>query len=137
MGFPFGYGLSYTSFAYSWLRRPHALGDGANMSIEVVNTGSTPGAEVAQLYLRFPASAGEPEKVLRGFAKTSVLQPAARQQLAFELSRRHLSVYEEGSVERGVNVLPGWRYLGDGTRFGITIGSHSRDVRLEAELVTA
>ena len=137
VGFPFGHGLSYTSFGYSWVQQPHMLAAGANMSIEVVNTGSTAGAEVAQLYLRFPASTGEPDYVLRGFAKTSVLQPAARQQLVFELSRRDLSVYEEGSAEPGVNVLPGWRYLGDGARFGIAVGSHSRDVRLEAELVTA
>ena len=73
--FPFGYGQSYTSFAFSDLTVTPA-GDGATVSVKVKNTGSRAGAEVAQVYVEFPASAGEPPLQLKGFDKVS-LQPGA------------------------------------------------------------
>ena len=68
MRFPFGHGLSYTSFLYSWaappLARLAAAGRGsaalaATLSVTLNNTGAVPGAEVVQLYLSFPQGAGE------------------------------------------------------------------------------
>ncbi len=64
--FEFGYGLSYTTFSYSALSTT-ASGTSRTISFTVTNTGTFDGTEIAQLYLGFPASAGEPAKVLRGF----------------------------------------------------------------------
>ena len=71
--FAFGHGLSYTTFEYSNLTF-----DAASLSaaFSIKNTGRVYGAEVAQLYLGFPADAGEPPKVLRGFSKVTVTTPA-------------------------------------------------------------
>lgn len=71
--FAFGHGLSYTTFEYSNLTF-----DAASLSaaFSIENTGRVYGAEVAQLYLGFPADAGEPPKVLRGFSKVTVTTPA-------------------------------------------------------------
>jgi beta-glucosidase len=66
--FPFGHGLSYTTFEYSGLTFDV---DTLTAVFTIKNTGSVYGAEVAQLYLGFPASAGEPPKVLRGFRKVT------------------------------------------------------------------
>jgi beta-glucosidase len=79
--FPFGYGLSYTSFAFSDLRvTPSRLaGHGAlvHVTARVTNTGHATGAEVAQLYLGDPAAAGEPPRQLKGFQKVT-LGPASQ-----------------------------------------------------------
>ena len=66
--FPFGHGLSYTTFEYTALTF-----DAASLTavFTIKNTGGVYGAEVAQLYLGFPANAGEPPKVLRGFRKVT------------------------------------------------------------------
>jgi beta-glucosidase len=73
--FPFGHGLSYTTFAYANLRTsaPALARDGVmDVSVDVTNTGARPGDEVVQLYVRYPASKVErPLKQLRGFARTS------------------------------------------------------------------
>merc|ERR1712003_61365 len=64
-GFPFGHGLSYTKFEYDKL---HIESDTVSFSIK--NVGSVSGSEVAQMYLVFPPSAGEPPLQLKGFHKT-------------------------------------------------------------------
>ena len=81
--FPFGYGLSYTAFAYSHLQvqpSPH----GATAMVTITNTGRTKGAEVAQLYLTDPAAAGEPPYQLKGFQKVT-LAPGHSQRVTFKL----------------------------------------------------
>jgi beta-glucosidase len=65
--YPFGHGLSYTTFNYSNLSASQT-----SISFTLTNSGSLAGAEVAQLYLGFPASAGEPPKVLKGFKKVTL-----------------------------------------------------------------
>ena len=67
--FAFGHGLSYTTFEYSGLSFDVPT---LTATFTIKNTGSAYGAEVAQLYLAFPAAAGEPPKVLRGFRKARV-----------------------------------------------------------------
>ena len=73
MAFPFGHGLSYTPFSYSWTSPPttEGCGDGfvVCMEVAVKNTGGRQGTEVPQLYLSFPSTAGEPD----GFQKTRLL----------------------------------------------------------------
>jgi beta-glucosidase len=103
--FPFGYGLSYTTFAYRNLSLPRqaAAGDPVTVSVEVANTGSRAGEEVVQLYVKTP-SEGAPLHSLEGFQRVS-LGPKERKQVQFTLSPRQLSsVTAEGRrvIEPGV-----------------------------------
>ena len=91
---PFGYGLSYTTFEYSGLMLPAApIGPSAalNVRVTVTNTGKLEGDEVAQLYLKFPDVAGAPIRALRGFKRIH-LKPGASQQVEFHLQGRDLSM---------------------------------------------
>ena len=94
---PFGYGLSYTTFAYSDLTLPDSLnaGDSLEASVTVTNTGKLAGDEVAQLYLKFPDVAGAPIRALRGFQRVH-LEPGASQKLVYHLNRRDLSMVTDG-----------------------------------------
>jgi len=95
--YPFGYGLSYTSFAYSALKVPEGpvkAGDPVRASVTVKNTGKVAGDEVAELYLTFPNVPGAPLKALRGFQRVH-LEPGASQQISFELKPRDLSMVTE------------------------------------------
>ena len=65
--FEFGFGLSFTKFAYSQLEIDASGSEQVIITFSVTNTGSMRGTEIPQLYLGFPPSAGEPRKVLRGF----------------------------------------------------------------------
>ena len=91
--YPFGYGLSYTTFSYSGLTVPAKLAAGDLLVAEatVTNTGSKTGDEVAQLYLTFPKVPGAPIKALRGFERIH-LEPGASQKVRFELKPRDLSM---------------------------------------------
>lgn len=118
--FPFGHGLSYTTFAYSGLAVSGSLrSSGVLITCTVLNSGSVAGAEVAQLYISFPASAGEPPQLLRGFQKVS-LDAGAADVVAFKLVAQDLSVWDEAGAA--------WALV-HGT-FGIAVGSSSRDIRL-------
>ncbi|MBZ5685555.1 MAG: glycoside hydrolase family 3 C-terminal domain-containing protein [Acidobacteriia bacterium] len=98
---PFGYGLSYTTFSYGNLALPNSplnAGDSLDASVIVTNTGKTAGDEVAQLYLKFPDIPGAPIRALRGFQRVH-LEPGAEQKLDFHLSPRDLSmVTEDGDI---------------------------------------
>jgi len=69
--FEFGFGLSYTTFAYSLLSIS-TLSDSYTISFTVANTGALAGTEKPQLYLAYPAAAGEPKRVLRGFEEVDL-----------------------------------------------------------------
>ena len=91
---PFGYGLSYTTFKYSGLSLPKTpinAGDSLDVAVTVTNTGKLAGDEVAQLYLKFPEVAGAPLRALRGFQRVH-LAPGASQKVEFHLQRRDLSM---------------------------------------------
>ncbi len=91
---PFGYGLSYTTFRFSDLQLPTApvtAGDPLNVSVRVTNTGHVAGDEVAELYLQFPKVPGAPIRALRGVQRIH-LDPGASQTLHFHLKRRDLSM---------------------------------------------
>ena len=91
---PFGYGLSYTSFKYSDLKLPKTpinAGDPLNASVRVTNTGKLAGDEVVQLYLKFPDVPGAPMRALRGFKRIH-LAPGASQTVKFALGRRDLGM---------------------------------------------
>ncbi len=98
--YPFGYGLTYTSFAYSGLMVSPVsskAGDLVNVSVTVTNSGSVKGDEVVELYLNPPATAGGPVRALKGFKRIS-LDPGASTQVQFALTPRDLSsVRSDGS----------------------------------------
>jgi beta-glucosidase len=115
---PFGYGLSYTRFSYGplWLSRGSHGSYTATTTIR--NTGSRPGAEVPQLYLRYPPRAGEASWNLKGFTKV-YLQPGHSQTVSFPITNQMLQSYSEDREEWVVT--PG--------RYTLAIGSSSADMR--------
>jgi beta-glucosidase len=95
--FPFGYGLSYTTFSYSGLTVPTTpveAGSPVVAEVTVTNTGKRVGDEVAQLYLEFPKVPGAPNLALRGFQRVH-LEAGASQKVRFELHPRDLSMVTE------------------------------------------
>ena len=114
--YPFGYGLSYTSFTYSDL-----LIDGRKVSFIVRNSGERKGKEVVELYVRNPEGGYRSVRELRDFAKIE-LEKGEEKRVSFVLSDRDFSIYQNG-----------WKTVG-GT-YTIEIGSSSRDIRLSGEMV--
>jgi beta-glucosidase len=101
--FPFGYGLSYTTFSYSHLHVSPgvvtAAGRGgplAQVTATVTNTGKVAGADVAQLYVGEPSSAGEPPHQLAGFQRV-YLAPGQSQQVTFPVTARALSYWNDAA----------------------------------------
>jgi beta-glucosidase len=95
--YPFGYGLSYTTFSYSGISVPETsvnAGDPVPADVTVTNTGTVAGDEVVQLYLKFPPVPGAPQVALRGFQRIH-LDPGASQTVHFELKTRDLSMVTE------------------------------------------
>ncbi len=95
--YPFGYGLSYTKFAYSSLSIPPsavAAGQSMDAEVTVANVGSVAGDEVVQLYLKFPALNGAPLTALRGFQRIH-LEAGASQKVHFHLDPRDLGMVTE------------------------------------------
>ena len=86
--FDFGFGLSYTTFEYSGLKISTSR-TGVEIVATIKNTGAVPGTEIPQLYLGFPANAGEPPKVLRGFDEV-FLQTGSSSSVTFTLNQRDL-----------------------------------------------
>jgi beta-glucosidase len=110
--FPFGYGLSYTTFAYSGLRVPETVTAGEPLQVEaqVANTGTREGDEVVQVYLTFPTLPGAPRRALRGFTRVHV-KPGERQTVRFTLGDRDLS-----------HVSADGKHLVSAGRYGISVG---------------
>jgi beta-glucosidase len=120
--FPFGFGLSYTTFSYANLRvSPETQGPQGTVTVscDVTNTGSRAGDEVVQLYVRDDYSSVVTfEKVLRGFTRLP-LQPGETRTVTFTLTPEHLQLYNRA---REWVVEPG--------RFTVMVGASSEDIRL-------
>ena len=116
--FPFGHGLSYTTYGYSALDvKP---GDTVTVTFTVKNTGSRVGEEIAQVYAALPASAGEPPRRLVGWAKLP-LAAGESKQATVEVDRKMLSVYDEKTDS--------WKLLPGSYTF--SAGASSRDLPLK------
>jgi len=89
--YPFGFGLSYTSFAYSNLKATG--GSGLEVSFSVRNTGKRAGQEVAQVYLSLPSSANEPPKRLIGWEKVA-LNPGESKTVTLTIDPLYLSIFD-------------------------------------------
>jgi len=143
--FPFGHGLSYTTFAYGKLELPASVqaGEEVQLSVEVQNTGPVDGEEVVQLYLTdLAASAPVPIRSLQG-VKRVFLRAGERRTISFSLTPRQLSLIDAGwdrVVEPGffeVSVggkQPGFSGLADAATTGVVMGRFEvvgEPVRLE------
>ncbi len=120
VSYPFGYGLSYTTFAYTHPTISHD--DGIyTVTIDVKNTGQRAGKEVVQLYVAAPdaAQANKPEKELKAFAKTKELNPDETATVALTVKAADLASYDEDSSS--------WVVAGGNYTF--MIGASSRDIR--------
>lgn len=113
--YPFGFGMSYTSFEYGGLE---LAPDGASFTIK--NTGSVPGAEIAQVYVAAPKSGVFcPEKELRGFARVE-LSPGETKRVFVRLPER---AYQYWNIAEN-------RWATAGGRYEVLVGASSRDIRL-------
>ena len=125
--FPFGHGLSYTTFAYSNLKvdkEKFAPGETVTVSLDVTNTGSMAGREIVQLYVSDKTDvAVRPVKELKNFVSVE-LAPGETRTVSMELNERSFSWYNVDKKE--------W-YAADGT-YEILIGASSRDIRLSCEI---
>lgn len=99
VSYPFGYGLSYTSFDYSDLTVEHTK-NGVNVSVKITNTGSRAGKEVVQAYVGPSESdKSSPTLELRAFAKTQVLAPGQSQQLSMSIGYNELSRFDQDNSQ--------------------------------------
>ena len=118
--FPFGFGLSYTGFAYDNLRLSSETYEGGKLRVllDVTNTGAVAGAEIVELYVENPpADFLRAKRELKGFRKV-MLEPGETKQVSLELDERSFSVYDEG------------RFRMMGGTYRVLIGSSLRDIRL-------
>jgi beta-glucosidase len=120
--FPFGYGLSYTTFAYSDLRlsdttlSPHGT---LTAQVNVTNTGSRAGSEIVELYLHSAASRTDrPVRELKGFERIQ-LAPGEKGSVSFTVSPRDLCYYDAAGV----------RFRADRGPYEVQIGASARDIR--------
>ncbi|PYH89751.1 hypothetical protein BO71DRAFT_402808 [Aspergillus ellipticus CBS 707.79] len=136
--YPFGHGLSYTTFSYSDLTisKPSTLSKAPSgnrtvggyadlwdtvtgISVDVSNTGSLDGAEVPQLYLGFPASAKQPVRQLRGFDRVDIAA-GNHETTTFDLRRRDISYWD----------VTAQQWLVAAGTYRVYVGASSRDLRL-------
>ena len=127
--YEFGYGLSYTSFVYSNIKLSATkFSDKITVTVDIKNSGSVAGKEVAQLYLTAPAlKLDKPAIELKGFAKTKLLQPGESQTLTFVLDGHSLASFDPS--------VSSW--IADAGKYDVKIGASSIDIRQTASFTVA
>ena len=113
--FPFGFGLSYTTYSYSDLKVSPA-----QITFAVKNLGHRAGAEIAEVYATLPQAAGEPFKRLVAFQKIS-LEPGESKSVTLDLNPHYLSIFNED--KNGWELVPG--------EYAVQVGGSSRDLPLQ------
>ena len=126
VAYPFGYGLSYTTFEFS---KPSCRVDGrgttVNITVTVKNTGNLAGKEVAQVYVQAPKGRLEkPVQELKAFAKTRELKPGESQTLTMAVPVRDLASFDEANSQ----------WLTEAGTYTFRIGSSSRDIQATASV---
>jgi len=124
--YPFGYGLSYTTFSFANLKVSDSIkvGGSTEVSFDVTNSGTTAGADVAQLYVSEPgAKVQRPERELKGFQKVR-LAPGETRHVTLNLDARSFSYWDESTHN--------WKM--DPAKFQIRVGDSSESTPLEATL---
>jgi len=122
--FPFGFGLSYTTFSYSELEI--TPGRETQVSFHVTNTGKRAGAEIAQVYVSFPPGVGEPPKRLVAWEKIQ-LRPGETKPLTLRLNPHYLSIFSV--TKDGWELAPG--------EYKVYVGGSSRNTPLTRTLTIA
>ncbi len=119
--YEFGYGKSYTSFTYNNIKLSSTKFSGSiTVTVDVKNTGSVAGKEVAELYVSAPSvKLDKPAIELKGFAKTRLLQPGETQNLSFVLNSRHLSSFDPSASS----------WIADAGKYEVKVGASSEDIR--------
>ena len=125
VAYPFGYGLSYTTFAFSNAKIKQLNNESIEVSVTVKNTGSVAGKEVAQVYVTAPKGRLEkPVQELKAFAKTRELKPGESQTLTMQMARRDLASFDEANSQ----------WLTEAGTYTFRIGASSRDIKFELPL---
>jgi len=119
--FPFGFGLSYTTYKYSGLKVEP--GDKVKVTFTLANTGAREGSEIAEVYAALPAAAQEPPKRLVGFTKVK-LNPGEKRAVTVEIDPKYLSIFDEQKDDW--SLLPG--------DYTIMVGGSSQDLPLKATI---
>jgi beta-glucosidase len=119
--FPFGFGLSYTTYAYSGLSVKG--GESVEVSFTVRNTGKRAGTEIAQVYASLPDAAGEPPKRLIGWARVE-LAPGESRQISIPVAHDRLTIYDEASDNW--KLIPG--------AYTVMAGGSSQDLPLRQQI---
>ena len=123
VSYPFGFGLSYTTFAFSNAKVKNIKNETIEVSVTVKNTGKVSGKEVAQVYVTAPqGSLEKPSQELKAFAKTRELKPGEQQVLTMQIPVRMLASFDEDHSQ----------WLADAGQYLFRIGSSSRDIRCTA-----
>ena len=118
VAYPFGFGLSYTTFKYSNLKAS-AKGNKVNVDVTVTNTGKTAGKQVAQIYVSAPkGNIQKPKRELKGFGKTRLLKPGESQTLHMVIDRRDLTSFDEANSQ----------WLGEAGDYAVEVGDNVEDI---------
>ena len=119
--YPFGFGLSYTSFAYAWAKQPVVAKDSISFSVKIKNTGNYDGDEVVQVYVHYPKQEGMPVKELKTFKRLTVSKDGERI-IVFNIPLLELQKWDEKKQT--------WQlYSGD---YKIIVGENADDEKLNA-----
>ncbi|MCR5642620.1 MAG: glycoside hydrolase family 3 C-terminal domain-containing protein [Prevotella sp.] len=123
VAYPFGFGLSYTTFAFSNAKVRNLKNETIEVTVTVKNTGKVSGKEVAQVYVTAPkGSIEKPVHELKAFAKTRELKPGEQQVLTMQIPVRMLASFDEQNSQ----------WLADGGQYDFHVGASSRDIRCTA-----
>ena len=123
VAYPFGFGLSYTTFAFSNAKVRNLKNETIEVTVTVRNTGKVSGKEVAQVYVTAPkGSIEKPVHELKAFAKTRELKPGEQQVLTMQIPVRMLASFDEQNSQ----------WLADGGQYDFHVGASSRDIRCTA-----
>ena len=123
VAYPFGFGLSYTTFSYDKAKVKRLKNDDIEVSVVVKNTGKRAGKEIAQVYVAAPKGQLEkPAKELKAFAKTRMLQPGESQVLTMTIARRDLASFDEAQSQ----------WVVDAGTYQVFIGASCTDIRQQA-----
>ena len=127
--YEFGYGLSYTDFTFSNIKLSSTKFSGSiSVTVDVKNSGTVAGKEVAELYLSAPAvKLDKPAIELKGFAKTKLLKPGESQTLTFVIDSRRLSSFDPA--------VSSW--VAESGKYDVKIGASSKDIRQSATFTLA
>lgn len=121
VSYPFGYGLSYTTFSYSDLSVTNN-GTNYDVTFTITNTGKCKGKEVAEVYVTAPkGKLNIPAQELKGFAKTRLLTPGESQQITISISTESLASYNEKATA----------WVTTSGTYTFKVGASSRDIKLE------